>query len=365
VISDSQYDALLASLYSSAIDPARMSDFIRELGQYTGSHIGTFLRQDFADPGASALLTEGVEPEEVLRYSEFGGENIWMQRSLSSIHTGAVLNGDEYVGTRELVASRYYNDFLRHMDVQHSVGVCLSYQRQRAVFLTVGRSASMGGFDDDSLQLFKRIAPHLVNAFSIQMQFEHLHAHASQVTRQQRGMFLFDAQWRWVGGNPVAEQMVATGWWRGRLMSRLEPAHPQTRTAWQSMQRMLQAGITHHVMAVHDKQGALAAFASVHVHSSAAVGEHAPRHVMFVRPLHSPDTGAVNAQLMQIFGLTAAEATLALALRKHGDTVHAAAAIGIAEATARTRLQVVFEKTATRRQADLMLLVDALAETVA
>jgi hypothetical protein len=68
---------------------------------------------------------------------------------------------------------------------------------------------------------------------------------------------------------------------------------------------------------------------------------------------------------MQIFGLTAAEATLALALRKHGDTVHAAAAIGIAEATARTRLQVVFEKTATRRQADLMLLVDALAETVA
>ena len=365
VISDSQYDALLASLYASATDTTLIPAFIRELGELTGSHIGTYMREDFANPNASALLTGGIEPEEVMRYSELGGENIWMQRSLSSIRTGVVLNSDEHVSMRELLSSRYYNDFLRHMDVQHSVGVCLSFQQQRAVFLTVGRAASLGGFDDESLQLFKRLAPHFVNTFALQMQFEHLNAQVAQVTRQKRGMFLLDSQWRWVGGNPVAEQAVAAGWWRGKLMSRLEPAHPLTREAWQSMQRKLQTSAAQQVMAIHDKHGVLAAFASVHVYGATAVSEHSPCYVMFVRPLHSPDSEAVNAQLMQIFGLTTSEAALALALRKHGDTAHAATAIGITESSARTRLQVVLEKTATRRQADLLLLIDALVETVA
>ena len=148
-------------------------------------------------------------------------------------------------------------------------------------------------------------------------------------------------------------------------MSRLEPAHPLTREAWQFMQRKLQTSAAQQVMAIHDKQGVLAAFASVHVYGATAVSEHSPCYVMFVRPLHSPDSEAVNAQLMQIFGLTTSEAALALALRKHGDTAHAATAIGITESSARTRLQVVLEKTATRRQADLLLLIDALVETVA
>lgn len=85
---------------------------------------------------------------------------------------------------------------------------------------------------------------------------------------------------------------------------------------------------------------------------------------MFVRPLQVPDIKAVTAQLMQLFGLTAAESALTLALRKHGDTAHAATALGIAEASARTRLQTIFEKTGMHRQTDLMLMVEALVESV-
>jgi hypothetical protein len=365
VISDSQFDALLGELYAGTGNPEQMTAFMRALGDLTGSHITSFLREDFANPSASTFMTTGASEDEILRYSEFVGDNIWFQRTLPLLEEGAVLDGDRYVSQRELTASRYYDGFLRHIDTRHSVGICAAYQQQRGAFLTLCRSAGLGAYDEESLQLFRRLAPHVVNAFSLQMQFEHLNAQASQVTRQKRGMFLLDSQWRWVGGNPVAEEMVATGWWRGRIKSRLEPVHSLTRTYWQSLQRKLQSDATQQVMAVNDKHGMLSAFASVHVYCSAAVGEHTPCYVMFVRPLYSPDTQAVNAQLMQIFGLTAAEAALALALRKHGDTAHAATAIGITEATARTRLQVVFEKTATRRQADLLLLIDALVETVA
>ena len=76
VISDSQYDALLASLYASATDTTLIPAFIRELGELTGSHIGTYMREDFANPNESALLTGGIEPAEGKRYSERGGKNI-------------------------------------------------------------------------------------------------------------------------------------------------------------------------------------------------------------------------------------------------------------------------------------------------
>jgi len=51
-------------------------------------------------------------------------------------------------------------------------------------------------------------------------------------------------------------------------------------------------------------------------------------------------------------------------MRTHGKTSSAAAALGITDSTARARLQTIFEKTSTHRQADLLLMLDALAETV-
>ena len=129
------------------------------------------------------------------------------------------------------------------------------------------------------------------------------------------------------------------------------------------MQVKLRAAAIQDVLAIHDAHGALVAFASVHAYGAAAVGENIPCYVVFVRPLLSADTKAVHPELIRIFGLTGAEAKLALALRKHGDTAHAATSLGITEASARTRLQIIFEKTGMHRQADLLLMIEALAET--
>jgi hypothetical protein len=197
------------------------------------------------------------------------------------------------------------------------------------------------------------------------MQFERLNAQAS-VSMGRRGMFLLDAGWRWVGGNQVAEQMVMAGWWRGRLKSRLEAVHPISRTAWQRVQRQIcEATCKQKVIPVHDAHGCLVAFASAHIAGGSSIAESAPRYLLFVRPLQSVDMDAVQEQLRQLYGLTTSEAAFALALRKHGHGPCAAAAVGIAESSARTRLQSILEKLGVHRQADLMLLMDALAETLA
>ncbi len=363
--SEERYDALLGDLYAGVADRHCMEEFLRKLGLVTGSHVTTMVRADLADPSASSLLTIGAAPEEVLRWSEHAGENPWMERYKPEIHAGGICNGDAYVTHKELVASQYYDGFLRYIDTEHSVGICAAHDRNRAAFLMLCRSGRMGAYDEDCIELFQRLAPHVVNAFALQMQFEHLHAQASHVTRHQRGMFLLDAQWRWVGGNPVAEQMVAAGWWRGRLMAPLEAVHHDTRAAWKALQRKFdQASAMPVVVPVQDAKGVLVAFASVHAYGAAAISKDLPCYMLFVRPLHLADAGTMNAQLRQLFGLTASEALFVLALRKQGDPARAASDVGIAESTARTRLQSIFDKTGVHRQADLMLLMDALAEAI-
>jgi hypothetical protein len=364
VISDARYDALLGKLYAGASDRRCLSEFMGDLGRATASHITTLVRADLANPSASSLLAVGAGPEELFRWSEHAGENPWMQRYRPEIHPGGVCNGDAYVTRKELLASSYYDGFLRHIDTQHSVGICAAYDANRAAFLMMCRPGRVGAYDDDCIRLFERLAPHVVNAFELQMQFEQLNAQAS-VSMGRRGMFLLDAKWRWVGGNQVAEQMVMMGWWRGRPKSRLEAAHAISRAAWQRVQRQFgEATCTQKVIPVHDANGCLVAFASAHL-SGSSIAEDAPCYLLFVRPLQSVDMDAVQEQLRQLYGLTVSEAAFALALRKHGHGPSAAAAVGIAESSARTRLQSILGKIGVHRQADLMLLMDALAETVA
>ncbi len=365
MISETAYDALLGELYAGATDRTRLAGFLRSLGAATDSHIITYLRSDHSRPELSTLMTIGAGPQEITTYSEHAGENLWFERCLAEIRPGAVFNGDAYVTRKELLASQYYDGFLRHIDTQHSVGICAAFEENRGVFLTLCRSPQAGMYDNASEQLFRRLAPHVVNTVALQMQFEHLDAQTSQASLRQRGMFVLDAQWNWVGGNTVAEDMVAAGWWRGRHLAPLEPVHVITRRALAALQRSFDSGLRlQQVLPVHDRTSNLVAFASVHAYEAAAAGKHAPRYVLFVRPLHPSNTETLSAQLNALFGLTSAEAALALAMRKHGKTTAAAAALGITDSTARVRLQKIFEKTSTHRQADLLLMLDALAETV-
>lgn len=361
-----QYDKLLVDLYAGCTDRQGMSGFMRALGELTGSHITTLVHADLDNPSASSLLTIGAGPNEILSWSEHAGDNPWMQRYLPEIHAGGVCNGDAYLTRKELLASLYYDGFLRHIDTQHSLGICAAHEQSRAAFLMLCRSGRAGAYEEDCLQLFQRLAPHLVNAFALQAQFEYVDAQAVQLAHRQRGLFLLDAAWNWIGGNDAAEDIVAAGWWRGRRGTRLLAAHPATRSAWQALQRLAgQGGMPLQVIPVHDPVGQLVAFASVHQHSANAIGKQMPRYAMFVRPLKPAPLEPLASHLRQLFALTGAESSLVLALRVHGDMLLASKALGIAGSSARTRLQSIYEKTGMHRQADLMMMIDALAETVA
>ena len=88
--------------------------------------------------------------------------------------------------------------------------------------------------------------------------------------------------------------------------------------------------------------------------SSAAVA------AIFVRRAEL-DTPATPEVIARIYGLTPSELRVLLAVFESGGVPNIAEALGISEATAKTHLRRLFEKTGTERQADLVKLVAGFA----
>jgi DNA-binding CsgD family transcriptional regulator/PAS domain-containing protein len=84
--------------------------------------------------------------------------------------------------------------------------------------------------------------------------------------------------------------------------------------------------------------------------------------VVFVDPAARPP--AVAAELMRVFGLTPAEARLADRLLGEESLEAAAESLGVAYSTARNQLKVIYQKTDTHSQGQLIVLIARLAKPI-
>jgi hypothetical protein len=360
------FDALLGDLYGGIGEPERLRRFVLGVAEATGSHVGAVFRQDFATPSASGLTASGVSADELSRFErEYASENVWMDRARPQLRTGAVLFSEDWVSRRELRGSRYYAEYLRKIDVEHSVGIGGALQDERCAMLTFCRSARQGPYDEEQREYFERLAPHFVNAYAVYAQLEHWRALATERAGVQRAMFLLDSDLHWIGGNDAAEGCIAAGWWRGRRGAALAPCHPVTCAAWRSLQRELAAGRSpQQAIPVYEATGQLVAFARLHACAGPVTVDGMPSYTLFVRGVAPAGDDGLSLHVRSLFGLTAGEAELAISLRRSGELGHAANEVGIAESSARTRLQAVFDKTGTHRQIELLRMLDALVDTL-
>lgn len=83
--------------------------------------------------------------------------------------------------------------------------------------------------------------------------------------------------------------------------------------------------------------------------------------IILLRNLSSPGSGSDISSIIQAFDLTPAEVKLCLALNEGMTLSKAAGSLGITKETARDRLKVVFQKTGTNRQAQLVAFLTRLS----
>jgi DNA-binding CsgD family transcriptional regulator len=363
-----EVSALIGDIYDASLDPAQWPNVFKQTCEYVGGSAACLHSQDIVGKKSNLYFASGYEPDFEQTYIEkyFKINPIYPTANFFEIERSVSLADciprNEFCRTqfaREWILPQGYVDF-RFSNIEKTAN-------SSAVF-SVMRHSSMGVADDEMCRRFALVVPHVRRSLLIGKVID-LHkveaaALADSLDALVSGMFIVDGTGRIVhvnasGGAMVAEANVLRAP-SGRLAA-TEPAADQV-----LLDIFTSAG------------GGDAALGrrGVAVPLKARDGE---RYVAHVLPLTSGarrqagvSYGAVAAvfvrkaaldlpsapvAMAQEFQLTPAELRVLFFIIDVGGVSEVAEVLGVAEATVKTHLHRLFEKTGAGRQADLVKLV--------
>lgn len=288
--------------------------------------------------------------------------SLWMRPS-----PGVVL-GQDHVPPEVFARSEIWNDYSRvHLDAFHIIGASLPLFDGHLGVISLQRPRAAAAFGRDDQRKLGRFLPHLQTALRLRQRLVSVSS-AAGAREPRLGFAVLDALE--VGIVAVrADGTVAFA----NAAARSSPAlvigarHQPVATGDPAVERALHAAIRDAAtggpggaVALHRPGGAtVAALVSPLPPGLADEAGHHGLALIALRPL-APGRAPISARLRDLFGLTPAEAALAVALLSGQRPEEIAAARGVKISTVRFQLRAVLDKTGARGQSDLVRLLGRL-----
>lgn len=358
-------DQLVERFYDAVVTPSLWPQALEELADMVGGCGVALLSADRPDglwvridPAARAVFDARFRNR-----NPFAAHVVALRRAPG--YRPALVVDDQVLARSELRRTDYFNDFLRPFDSEGSAILDLGVQGISAA-VNIGRTPRAGSFEADDVALLRGVHADLARAFWLSVRLGLSGAlHASLVETLAgaiHGCVLLDATGAIVHANPAAERLFARRQGLFAERGRLATARPDDRT------RLDRAIAYAAVGADGRRAGAWLAVArappspplKVTVSPLAldrpALFQARARVLVAVIDADAPPALSAD-EVRALFGLTAAQARLALKLAEGCDLKSAAQALGVTLPTARTHLYEIFARTGANRQADLVRLL--------
>jgi DNA-binding CsgD family transcriptional regulator/PAS domain-containing protein len=275
---------------------------------------------------------------------------------------------EDIMSDEDLMSSDYYQHYLQPIDLFRILGVDTAEPGGMLARLRVSRRRSEARFGDEERTLLARITPHLRRALQIYATLNRTTSerdiYAGAVDQLSVATIILDEQGRLLNNNALATALLEKA---DGLMLKDQHLHLSGR----DLNRALQEALSEIIRAQQD--GATAVVRALRVPRS---GERADLGLV-IRPVPPSDRGkgqsipcaaifisdpdlketASRQTLGELFGLTPAEANLAILLARGLSLAEVSETQHISQHTARAQLKSVFAKTGVSRQAELVRLV--------
>lgn len=369
---------LIGQFYDAAFDAALWPGALTRLTDAVGgAQVCMFdygLRTEF-----SGLVAPRHDPDYVSLHDEWvqhrlrtNSDVLW-QRMLAA-PAGQVLEADQLTTCDAFTRSEFYNEWWRPQGLSLET-ISMKWLTDAGWgFICVHRPARAGAFDAEERRLFGLVMPHVVRAAGLgrRIRQTRLEEEAALCFLERIGLgaIMVDAEARVVHLNEVASELLIEG--DGLRADGSVVAAADASAA--AVLRRLVAGCAERRLNGSSRGGSLTApraeRPSLQVeivpvsseslrHCDAAIGMQRPVAVLIVTDPER-ERQRLKARLQERFGLTPAEADVALEISKGDGRKAAAARLGVSPGTVRIHLQHVFDKTGTHRQAELVrVLVEA------
>ncbi|HET8997461.1 MAG TPA: helix-turn-helix transcriptional regulator [Acetobacteraceae bacterium] len=361
---------LLGAIYDAPLEPAQWEETIAQLRTALGGAAAAFFHFDSAVPGrTNATILDGYASSSAAEYTQhFGGRDIRMPHVLR-LESAGVYADDRQMPFADVARSEIFQDFYRPLGLGHGIATKLFGDQTRISVLSVHRPRRGSGFDPKAVALLETVAPHLVRALQLQRQVERArslaHGLAAGLDHFHMPVFLVDRGARVLELNSAATDLLR------RADSPLRCVQGQLATIAPRLTARLHESV----------RSASGVLAGEPVRPPAilqlATADDDRRCSVMVAPVRRGDRLGLRAAplalvfvsvprlkpvldsdgLIRMFGLSAAEASIALGLMEGDSPAEIADRRQVAQETVRSQVKSVLAKTGTRRQGELIALL--------
>jgi DNA-binding CsgD family transcriptional regulator len=366
---------LLDTLYKAPGSPTGWMHFVSQVRLAFGASIVHFISHGIQHRASGRTNTTSLgattlEPALQQVYLEdWAAVDPWLNSPVTpTLTTGVIASGEHLVPQQQYQRSMFYNEFGRHLDVARLLFNITEREPHVLSALSIVGAPGVAPFDADDARLLSALSPHVQRAIQVHRRVAAAETCADDflaaLDRLPHGVILLDAKLRVVAANRLAAQLFRER--DGLSVDDRELRADRSEDTYRL--RFLAAGCARTstesglhaggVLCLPRASGRtpLRVIVAPRLRWTDPATPDAYAVIVFVT---DPDRQLTVAEtdLRALFDLTPAEARLVAALAEGETVTDLATRLAVQPGTIRKQLRVVFEKTRTRRQADLVRLV--------
>jgi DNA-binding CsgD family transcriptional regulator len=361
-----QVSHLIGDIYDAALDASLWPGVLEKTGGYMGAACAVLTAQNVVSKKTDIFHAWGIDLHYAKMLDEgYGKINPIVIPSVLSAELGVVYVMSDFVPYEEIIATRFYREWVVPQGLDDLITVLLDKSATSYAPLGIMRHRHLGRWDDESKRRLGLLASHFRRAVLIGNVIDYHKVEAASLADAidgiAAGVFLVEADSRLVHSNRSGQAMLDAGSVVRSGGDTLVAVDAQGRKALSEALAALTSG-----NAVLGPRG----------HGIPLTGRDGERHVAHILPLTSGarrQAGTAYAAVAAVFvhkagidrpspleaiarhfGLTPRELSVWLSIVEIGGVPEVASVLGISEATVKTHLARLFEKTGTNRQADLV-----------
>ena len=358
------FSSLVEGLYDAALNPADWPQLAQTLARAFDAESSAIFQLNLAQGSAALLgITGNFDAKAMSEYEAYYHQKDLWAIALSKLPTGRAMLGTEIVGEAQFLNSEIYNCFAKRIEMFWSVASVMPLEKQFMGAIGIHRPHSARPFEADDKHHLDMLLPHLSRAML-------LHRRLQGLTQDNRlvldaleklsvGMIAVDAQATVLFANPTAERLLREGLGLTCRQGCLGATDP---TKEGELRRLIQqaglaafgkSGEAGGVLALPRVEGRPLSLLVCPLRPHAlTLGPTPAALIIFGDPDASPSTP--TQALIELYGLTPAEARLMAALVDGERLEDYADRRQISINTVRTQSKQIFAKTGHGRQADLI-----------
>lgn len=337
-----------------------------------GAQHASLVAQDIGAPALTVFTGLEVVHARALQH-EFETR---LPRWISAIPPGTPRRQTSEITDADFRRTPIYNEVVKPAGMGYGLVAPLVCLRDRQIHFSAGRDLGLADFSDEDVEAAKLIVPHLTTAVLARGRLAAAELRAKgaydALAHLAHGVILLDAKMRLLYLNPRAEGLVSSG-------DGLTVTHGVLNASHSEESKQLRAAMATAIgLTAGGRDGEYAAL-KPHAAQVCCVSRRPPRRplVIHVMPADTNSREGISATTRVIlfvidpeltqgigasvlttsFGLTRREAALAALLVRGLDLAVAATQLGISTGTARGYLKLIFLKTQTHRQSELVALL--------